>query len=333
MKKFIKKLIPNMLVKKISRYRVKKIAKLYYSIDRDRFINSAFTLVENKNRANLKAKLNLHSHSIEKGLTNINFREGFGKNAYTNLIDTMFEYKNNSFDLTDLSYQNGLSVLNEYIEKHKNSKIDTSFIKTNLENLRTKDIINLAGIEIKDKNKTLKQSKENFESLAQSRYSVRDFSEERVDISKIYDSIKIASKTPSVCNRQPWHTYIIQNQDLIRDSLELQAGLPGQGNNTSYLLAITSDNNYLSSLHERNQGFIDGGMYSMSLLYALHFSGLAACALNNDFSLDVDKKMRKLLSIPNNQNFIMFIAVGNYTDIYKVPKSFRENYLNKLTLK
>lgn len=36
-----------------------------------------------------------------------------------------------------------------------------------------------------------------------------------------------------------------------------------------------------------------------------------------------DKQMRELLNIPENENIIMFAAVGNFKESYKVPKSFR----------
>jgi nitroreductase len=330
MKIFIKKILPISFVNKLKKYILLINGKRLYKIDRIRFQNSAFNIVKNRDKENLEAKIIMHYHSLEKGLSSINFREGFGKTAYTELINTMFEYKNKGFDLNSMAFQSGLSVLNEYIIIHKNTKIDTDEIKKLLNNLFVGKLDNTGGVYVLSNESFINNGQKKFKDLANSRYSVRDYSIEAVDIELINEALKISEKTPSVCNRQPWFSYVIRNKETIKSILEIQNGFKCHGNNIDTLILITSNNNFLSSFNERNQGFVDAGMYSMTLIYSLHSLGAATCALNAMFSFSNDRKIRRLLKIPNNQNLIMFIAVGNYLESFKVPKSSRETFSKKV---
>jgi hypothetical protein len=88
-------------------------------------------------------------------------------------------------------------------------------------------------------------------------------------------------------------------------------------------LIITSDISYLTGSRERNQGFVDGGMFSLSILYALQYNNVSACALNASFNSKDDKKIKNLIGIPDNENLIMFISTGSFLDVSKVPNSAR----------
>jgi nitroreductase len=61
----------------------------------------------------------------------------------------------------------------------------------------------------------------------------------------------------------------------------------------------------------------------MALLLALEYKGLAACPLNAMLSVAREKSIRSLVSFPESESIIMFLAVGNFKPEIKVPKSFR----------
>lgn len=77
--------------------------------------------------------------------------------------------------------------------------------------------------------------------------------------------------------------------------------------------------------NERNQPFIDGGLFSMSLLNALEFEGLGACALNAMMDKKTEERIFEILKIKSNDRLIMFISVGNFKNEVKVPVSLRNN--------
>ena len=332
MKKILERLLPRSILDLIKKYKAKINLKKAYKLDRARFSKSAFNIVKNRNQENLEAKIIFHYHSLEKGLSNINFREGFGERAYKPLIKTMHEFSQKGFNKNSIAYQSGLSVLQEYVLRHESTDVDTSFITEEIKKLsESNSIQQLGGVFNLSKKEVVESSLGDFKSLALNRFSVRDFSNKPIELDIIKEALNIAKKTPSVCNRQPWHNYIIRDKNLIKSVLKVQGGFTGHGNNIDTLILVASNNNYLSNYTERNQGFTDCGMYSMSLIYSLQYLGLATCALNANLNLDRDSKVRKMLDVPESQNLVMFIAVGQYEDKFKVPKSPRDDISTKTT--
>lgn len=90
------------------------------------------------------------------------------------------------------------------------------------------------------------------------------------------------------------------------------------------LLLVTSDIRAFMNNGERNEPFVDGGLFSMSLLYALEAYGLAACPLNAMFNLSQDRQTRELLDIPDYEFPVMYIAVGNFPE--SVPVCYSTRY-------
>ena len=74
---------------------------------------------------------------------------------------------------------------------------------------------------------------------------------------------------------------------------------------------------------ERNQSFIDGGFFGMSLVYALHYLGLGTCCLHWSVNYKKDNKLRKLVKIKDSENILFMILVGHLPTKLKVAKSER----------
>ncbi len=106
--------------------------------------------------------------------------------------------------------------------------------------------------------------------------------------------------------------------------LPLQGGNVGFGHLIKKLLIITADLCAFDGTHERNQGFIDGGMFAMSLLYSIQFHGLGACALNWARALETDLALRSEINIRESNVILMMIGVGHIPDIV-TPRFF--NYV------
>lgn len=165
-----------------------------------------------------------------------------------------------------------------------------------------------------------------FEELSKIRYSLRDFGEDNLDDSEVFKAINMASKTPSVCNRQSWKVRYIKCPEKVKDTLIIQNGLTGNGENLRKLLVVTADKQYMNGGHERNQTYIDGGLFMMSLLYALTSIGIASCTLNTNFDMKRESNMRQLLDVKDSEDFIALIAIGTYPKTFKVAKSPRDDY-------
>lgn len=320
----IKKMIPKPIKKRISRSITQKWTASLFDNDKERFINS-YAKEETQTEEQLKGRIILYSHAIEKGLSRESIRFGFGKEVIKSLAEKLEIYMEENYNPNDSVYVNGLSVMRAYIELHKKEKFDIEeftnkypkVIQAALDNKST-----IGGEKVVD-NSTKQQNQDlNFEQLAKSRMSIRDYADTDVDIKKVNHAIKIATKSPSVCNRQSSRVYVIRDKETIEEALKLQGGFKGY-EMPPVLIMVTTDNSYFVSVLERNQGYTDGGIFSMSLLYGLEFVGLAACALNTMFDLETARKTKSLLGIPDSENLIMYISVGNFKKENKIPKSFR----------
>ena len=75
---------------------------------------------------------------------------------------------------------------------------------------------------------------------------------------------------------------------------------------------------------ERNIGLVEGGLFSMNLLYFLHYQKLGACILNTSNDKSKDQSMRKATSIPNNEAFVAMIAIGEIQTEFYVALSKRD---------
>ena len=143
-----------------------------------------------------------------------------------------------------------------------------------------------------------------------SRYSLREFKDEIVSDEIIKRAVSLALKTPSVCNRQAWHVYHSSDDDVKRSALKYQTGHRGFGEKIPNLLVVTADLKAFMSGNEHYQHWIDGGMFAMSVIYALHSLGVASCCLNWSQSPRNDKRIRTLIDLKPNHTVIVMIAVG-----------------------
>ena len=75
---------------------------------------------------------------------------------------------------------------------------------------------------------------------------------------------------------------------------------------------------------ERYQGWVDGGMFAMSLAYGFHAEGLGAVMLNWSVTLRRDRELRALTGIPDSSLVITMIGFGNLPERLTVPVSQRK---------
>jgi nitroreductase len=165
---------------------------------------------------------------------------------------------------------------------------------------------------------------EPFDKFCMSRYSVRNYTDQEVPLQVLYDCIDLAQKSPSFCNRQPTRVHIVKSPGKKNKILEIQNGNRGFGHLAETLLVISSVISTTKDIHERNENHLNGGIFIMSLLNALHFHGIGACSLNWGVSNDKDVKMREILNIPENEVILMIISCGYIPEQISVAASPRK---------
>ncbi len=312
------------LIKQLNIFNVKR----FYRYDRRKFSRHAFGLRFNQDQVNLRAQITLHYHALEKGLTHPNFRPGFGQKALFGIFSALDAYVAKGYDLKDIRFQTGLSTLLAYVNRHTQIGFPVNKVNDKLQSFLPyfDNEVAQGGVQQLSKAQVLHDMGDTFAAFAATRHSVRDFGQAGVARDVLEQAFIIAESTPSVCNRQAWFTHVVEKGDLLDKVLALQGGLSGEGRNIDKLLVVTTDNRYFYSGKERNQGYVDGGLYAMNLVYALHAHGVATCMLNANLSLNHEKKIKELLALDEAANIVLFIAVGTFADKFKVPMSQRDDW-------
>lgn len=304
--------------------RAKQVIWENYLYDMDRYLRYSSTQAEERNAKQLEARIFADYHMIEKGLALKEPRLGFGKDHIQSLIETIREYIQNGYSDENRVVSAALAVLSEYIDYHTTRGFDVSKYDQTIAYFQRFTEKGIGGTRVFTKQGMLQISKADFSLFASNRFSVRNYSEKPVPLESIKRAIKLAQKTPSVCNRQTCKVYVIEDKEIQRKALACHEGNRGFGHLADKLLLVTSDLHAFEGEHERNQPFIDGGMFAMSLIYGLHYEGLAACTMNWCATKEQDLKLRASLPIPESENVILLVTVGQYPDQFSVPKSYRK---------
>ena len=278
----------------------------------------------------LEVKIIAHYHVLEKGMSHPTPKQCFSLPIVKSLIALVTEYDS----LTSMrsgQVQVAVSALRNYSYFASNATCLSDRLKQQIEALYLPTNFT-AGSLFLSRDDFFRNSQSTFSKLSKSRYTVRDFSSEDVDLDLLKTAIDISLKTPSVCNRQTCRVYILTSSKDIANHLSFQTGNRGFGDKINKLLIITSDLNLFQGDKERNQPFVDGGMFAMSLLYAIHSLKIAATPLNWSYDKNQDVGLHALGIIPEHEKVIMFIGVGYPPEFFRVAMSTRRGLEEVVTI-
>lgn len=335
MKKLIKKLLPqkirNIL---IGKYYNKYLLKRNYKFDMKKYLKYSFDFGVEKTKRHYEADLIFYYHKIEKALSLPNPRVGFGKSVIEELIKKLEHYTHHyGWDEVSLI---SLNTLEAYYKFNKENNVDLpdllNTIKTFKKNIESNNQVNSGGVIEINRNDIAKMSNINFKDFVYSRYSIRNFAPGEVSLDLIEEAVYIAQKTPSVCNRQSARVYVYSDENIKKEVLKYQNGNAGFGEHADKILIVTEDLRDFRGAIERNQCFIDGGLYSMTLLYALHSLGVGACPLNLCLNYKTELKLKEVAKIDDHEALIMMIVVGNIPEKLKVAASPRRKVEDVMTV-
>jgi len=279
---------------------------------------------------NLSAMIMMEAHKIEKAFSLPSPRPGFGMLVINGLMEILHQYKDLGCDCEGLAFRKAQSVLAEYLRYHDKIGYDLGSRKEEI--LPWADMrCDIGGYHETSAEEWLEKAHGNFEECALSRSSVRTYGSNPISDEIIKDAVRIARKTPSVCNRQAWHTYIVKSSEMKLKLMELQTGCRGFGDTSAFMAIITANIRSFVGPYERNQSYIDGGLYAMSFLYALHYKGVGACPLHWMVPSARSKELRALLNMEDSENIIMVISAGSLPPLLRTAKSVRHEVDEQIT--
>jgi len=324
--KLIKLLLPNNIIRILKMYKLKIASFNCYKYDINTFIKYSNILYPFDNIDKLLGQIIAEYHVIEKGLTMPDMRYGFGKQTLVDLIYHC-ELYSSKYETKNEQFLYALSVIGEYeyVHKKNNYNLEKGIVSKINKILCQYDRYTKSSQKRQSKDDYFKHSESSFYDFSNSRHSVRNYSGV-VDIERVKLAVKLAQNSPSACNRQPIRVYVLENKLILNLVLDIQNGNRGFGHLADKLIILTAELGVFLSLSERNDAYVNGGIYAMNLLYALHFYKIGACTLNWCSMPEQDKKLRKIIQIPDSEIVILLIACGEVPDEFKVASSHRNDY-------
>ena len=247
-----------------------------------------------KNLAQAKAELQKDIHLIERALALPEPRRPFGTQPVERIEDIIASYGDR---------------LGENLLSQTKTVLDGRDL-WNKQGLRPEQPTDSIGTEI--------------EKFLVSRHSVRAFgSEKQITNSELEQVTALAVQAPSVSNTQSWSVRAYRESVDITRILKLQNGNVGNSP-IPVLLMVSVDIRNFTGSNERNQMWIDGGIFLQQLLLSIHSLGWASCPMNFSATNSQANKLRKLANIADYEEIISFVSVGEENKAIAPAPSLRK---------
>lgn len=294
-------------------------------------------IYNDESQERLHSDIVMRVHTIEKGLSLKEVRPRFGIPKVITILKLTEKYFRLYKDPKLATFV--LSIISEYIDFNRKSDLVNEEVQSRYDALKSKikveeyadNEVLYGGTVHLIKEDVLKATHGEFPEFSAARHSIRSFTGEPVSIDVIRNALALAESTPSACNRQPWNIWVSTRKDEILKILELQSGARQFKDDVACVILVSARVTAFTST-EYHQAYVNGGMYAMNLLYALHYEGLGAVPLNMGISEQKLKEIYKFCGFEESNLPIMLIAAGDMEKELNVARSCRFPYKEYVTI-
>lgn len=259
------------------------------------------------------------AHRLEKGLCISEPRKYWGFDSAIKLVHLIAEEKGKQTK-DEKAIEIGQAVLSAYVNE-KEQKNETDMLTTLKAEIKKADISLTrdcsVGGAVNLRRSDLLVDSGSIEQLFMTRHSVRDFDSSPIDNNKLEKAIRLALRAPSACNRQASMIYVISGEERVK------IGSSNEYHADKYLI-ITGDMKAFA-LSELNDWIVSTSVFCGYLSLALHAEGIGSCIFRKDIisKSEYNDNIRKLCNIPENEQIILEMAIGNYKQSFNAPVSYR----------
>lgn len=296
-----------------------------YLYDWHRYRRESFVL-GGRVQAHRQAMLHILAHSLEHGMSLPEPRPGFGQEKAASLLG-----KTEAWFAAygpHPSARAAFRALEAWAAHHRAAGQPMAGTEAALDRLDAAWGLRTApetgGVEHTGREEIAAAIPADFSRFLRHRHSIRQYAPDPVDPVLVRAAVADAQTAPSVCNRQTCRAYAFSRRADIARLLALQSGNAGFSQEIPLLFVVTADMGQMNLLGERYQGWIDGGLFAMTLALALHARGLGACFLNWSVPSATDRRLRRMIGIPDAELVITMMAAGHLKDRFAVPVSQRK---------
>ncbi|WP_129975850.1 nitroreductase family protein [Rhodococcus sp. Q1] len=277
-------------------------------------------------------RIMLRVHSLEKGMAYRSPRS-FGAAKAVALAQML---ENASIETRmSTAHQMGKSVLRAWLEFHadRDDKNQDAYetIRRFLARAEEPDVEACeAGVRTISERDPKAWAKLPFDEFVASRHSTRRYSSEKVADEVLDEAVQLAMLSPSACNRQMVRLHVIDDPEGKRLLYDTLHGTGGVDYDTCQMGLITYDSRSLEFYGERNQGYLNAGLFAMTLVYALHWKGVGACLLQFGNTAAEERVLIRGLGIPEYERAAVGISFGHLEASDVVPASVRRGIVEVL---
>lgn len=319
MKQILKRLLPHRVMDWMKRVKIWPSTIKEFKWWKKKAIHYSGYLQNNE--TSQLASLMVISHVLEKGITMPDRRIGFGIARARDVIN-LCKRCLNRYGAERVEIQAAIADLKQYRDIHISSKY-------NLPDDIEKGIVDMLPYLKEQDDNCYEIDKDaffdygaDFKDFSISRHSIRWFADTVIDMNKLKKAIILAQTAPSACNRQATRVKIISSEKGKRLCSELQNGNRGFGERAGIWLLVTTEMGAWESTHV-DIALVDAGIFTMNLLYSLHYYGFVACPLNAHIKLKDRNRLLEGLGVSTTELPATFVLVGNPCERFMVPKSRR----------
>ena len=281
----------------------------------------------NKNAKANSNNFRRNIHRIEKGLSYPQIKTIFAEDYIWETVSFLKEDRLAGY-LDNNTRRWGEAVLDLYFQTCKHSDRVTEshklYLSIKSENLHKDWVPYLSNMRPK-----ASVSYEALHQLALRRRSVRFYLEKKVEPHLIEKAMKIATLSPSACNRQSFKFLFFNDKSLVQTIAQVPGGVRGY-EIPSIVVVVGSYKGYFD-VRDINAPTIDSSLAVMSFLFALETLELSSVCINWPNVTDKEKQLRKIIEIKNDEFIVMSIGVGYSLPEGKIPYSAKRE-LNDLLL-
>lgn len=167
-----------------------------------------------------------------------------------------------------------------------------------------------------------------FNSLAKSRYSVRSFSDRKVEDEKLQKILEAAQVAPTACNNQPQRLYVVQSAEALAKLNAATRFIFGAGTVIVFTSKVSEEwkNPFTDQYHT---GEIDVSIVCTHAMLQAWELGIGSCWVG----YYDPEKIRAALGIPADEKIIALLPLGYPAEDCKPAGKHYENKPLEKTVK
>lgn len=278
-----------------------------------------------KEGTNIEYDILLLVHSLEKAMTSKHLR--FFGIEKVDKLKTLLKELQMLTNENNYAFITGINCLRSYCSFYEKQfwQERQEYIDTKNYLLEYQYVENIpVGVQQISNEEFLANNKD-FASLLYSRHSIREYSSKEIEEDVIKEAIKLASLSPSACNRQMCKIYNINNQKSREVVAKYGQGFSHFDLDNAHYFLVTFDISANSFIGERNQGWFNAGLMAMNFINALHSMGIGSCFIQFGNNFNEEQTIKKKLLIPQSERIAVIISAGYYPEKTIIPISHRKD--------